>query len=277
MCLRTTLTSLIVFVVLSGSSVGHAEESAEPATAEFRPTPDLDYIWDGGAAPFVFGSLAVALTTDLWLKPPKQPRFFAATENPGLTVSDTVPNAAVAAYNVAGAALIALSDEPSRWHHFKGYAEAALTTAALTSLTKNFVGRRRPHFPAGDDPDRRRSFFSGHASMSAVTTVYVGLYLHEHVFPKYSGTGATIWKSAAWAALGSVLVGVPYSRLYDNRHHLSDVLTGSAVGSGLALAFFIYQEGRFEDNKKRFLNKQVNSLSLAPDFQNQGLMLQGRW
>ena len=144
---------------------------------EFRPTLENDYLWDGGAVPFIFGSIAVTLATGQWLDPPEVPRFFPATEGPALPVSDTVPSRVLVAYNVAGAVLIALSDEPSRWHYLKGYAEAARTTTALTSLRKNLIGRRRPHYPAGEDPDRRRSFFSGHASMSAVTTVYVGLYL----------------------------------------------------------------------------------------------------
>lgn len=113
--------------------------------------------------------------------------------------------------------------------------------------------------------------------MSAVTTVYVGLYLHQHIFPNYTGTGATLWKSAAWLALGGVLVGVPYSRLHDNRHYLSDVVTGSAVGSGLALAFFIYQERRFDHDRQRFLGGRASSMSLVPDFQNPGVTLQGRW
>ena len=274
--MRTIPASLSLCLVLLGSSLGHAEEPAEP-TAEFRPALDIDYLWDGGAAPFVFGSLAVRIAADLWLEPPDEPRFFPATDGPALPISDTVPSTVLGAYGAAGVVLIALGDEPSRWHHVKGYAEAALTTSALTSLTKNFFGRRRPHFPAGEDPDRKRSFFSGHASMSAVTTVYVGLYLHEHIFPKYTGTGATVWKSAAWLALGGVLVGVPYSRLHDNRHYLSDVVAGTAVGSGLALAFFIYQERRFDTDEQRFLHKRASSLSLVPDFQNPGVTLQGRW
>ena len=82
--------------------------------------------------------------------------------------------------------------------------------------------------------------------MSAVTTVYLGLYLQTHVFPRYSGPLASAWKTAVWAGLGTVLIGVPYSRIYDNRHYLSDVVTGAAVGSAAAVGFFLYQQYRFE-------------------------------
>ncbi len=143
---------------------------------------------------------------------------------------------------------------------------------ALTEIVKDGIGRRRPHYQEDmhDVPDLRRSFFSGHASITAAGTVYMGLYLSRNLLPRPS-----LLRTAGIVALGSLFVYVPYTRVDDKRHHLSDVITGAAVGSAIATAFYVYQEGRFRDEEEAHRKKQ--RFQVVPNLRNPGLALIHRW
>lgn len=238
---------------------------------------DLDYLWDGGALPFVYGSGALALGLRLFVTPRTSPTLFPTSEGGEAVFSDTVPEVALGLTAAAGLGIIALTPSVGRWHHAKGYGQALLTTIALTEITKNFVGRQRPTFQVGDtDVDLRRSFFSGHASVTAVTTMYLGLYLNKHILPRVRAPYAPIARLLTYGALGAAYIGVPYSRLQDNRHHLSDVATGMFVGSAFAVGFWAYQETRLLRSEEAFYRKR-RSVVVIPDLQNRGLLLTSSW
>lgn len=86
---------------------------------------------------------------------------------------------------------------------------AQILTAALTTGLKYAVGRERPDLSNG------HSFPSGHASITFATATV----LERHLGWRSSALGYTV---ASYVAA---------SRLHDNRHWLSDVVFGAAVGA----------------------------------------------
>ncbi len=262
------LASLTAIVLLWGLTerVGGAEK--------FSPKVDAEYFWDGGVIPFFYGTGALAIGLRLFGEPADSPTLFPESEGGIEGFENTVPEFVVSMYSVGFAGLIMASPRAERWHHLKGFGEAVVTTAAVTEIVKDVIGRHRPHYQEGmeDELDLRRSFFSGHASITAASTVYMGLYLSRNWLPRPS-----LARTAGILALGGLLVGVPYSRVVDNRHHVSDVITGAVVGSALATVFYVYQEGRFSDEKESFLYKKRNAIQIVPNLRNPGLTLLSRW
>jgi membrane-associated phospholipid phosphatase len=229
---------------------------------------------DGGALPFFWGSAAVAVGAFTLGSPPDQPRLFSEDEGGLESNGDTIPNYQVAILAGATPLLLALPSTEARWYHVKGAAEAIMTSAALTELAKNVFGRQRPVYVAGAPEDDRKSFFSGHSSLTLASTTYAGLYLHQHVFALWRAEGQSFawWEVPPLAGLVALSFYIPYTRYEDNRHHLSDILTGAAVGTAMAVTFYAYQEARFRSSK---LELGEVSLSLAP--QPGGLAVVGSW
>jgi len=198
------------------------------------------------------------------MSPRDEPFGFSAAEG-GLEIKgDTIPEYQVAMLAGVTSGLMAAPSRPARWFHLKGFAEAVLTTAAITGVTKNVVGRHRPsHSPGSNNLDLRRSFFSGHASITLATMTYFGLYLQRHVFAEWRPADSEIawWEPIPLAALVAISAYVPYTRIDNNRHHPSDILTGAAVGTATAVAFYIYQERRFRDRRRR---DKPSRITLAP-------------
>lgn len=268
----------------SGEAGGATDTSAEGAEAAELAEPDYfvprltaQYFWDEGALPFVYGSAAVALNMRFSVDPRDTPLAFSQREGGSEVRGDTIPSYVVGMYSAAGAGLIALTPTPARLHHFKGYTEAVLTTLALTEIAKVTFGRHRPDYAEEDTAlEQRQSFFSGHASMTAVTSAYLGLYFYQHT-SELVGPEADLAKALVYTALAGAAIGVPLTRLNDNRHHLSDVLTGSAVGGVLAVAFFAYHEARFERDRAGHGQQKTMPLVVMPDLQNRGITLATRW
>lgn len=96
--------------------------------------------------------------------------------------------------------------------------QSLLITQALTDTTRN-VGRERPH-ESPDDPysfgaSDGKSYFSGHASGTwSVMTVLASRHPHAPV---------------QWGAYG-LAAAVSLSRVHDDDHWTSDIVTGSLVG-----------------------------------------------
>ena len=100
-------------------------------------------------------------------------------------------------------------DQPKTAHLGMDLLQAQLLTEMLVEPIKFATRRERP------DGSNRQSFPSGHAAITfAGATV-----IERHLGWKYSIIGYTI---ASYVAA---------SRLHDNRHYLSDVVFGAAVGS----------------------------------------------
>lgn len=95
---------------------------------------------------------------------------------------------------------------------------AALGTAAIIQPLKHLTRRERP------DRADRRSFPSFDAGM--VSSMIPSLYAEYGVLP------------AALTAASAAFIG--FSRIYGNKHHLSDVLTSYAIGIGWGLLIETY-------------------------------------
>ncbi|XP_019630486.1 PREDICTED: phospholipid phosphatase 1-like isoform X1 [Branchiostoma belcheri] len=136
-----------------------------------------------------------------------------------------------------------------------------LSTQCLTDLFKYTIGRLRPNFLSvcapdysrfnctdamgryvyvtdyvcTGDPDQiresRLSFISGHASLSFFFMVYLVLYLQVRITWRQS------WLLKPFLQVVAVILAqlTMLSRVNDNKHHWSDVLAGTALGTFVAL------------------------------------------
>lgn len=107
-----------------------------------------------------------------------------------------------------------------------GMVEAGVWTVAVTEWAKVAVGRHRPVMytdgavAAQINPDNRKSFPSGHASLAfAVATSY---WLSRRDLTGSPGV-------AGWAAAGAA-AGVGAFRILAGKHFLSDVVAGALLG-----------------------------------------------
>lgn len=262
---RRSLSAIAVALALALPSAARAQSSpAEPPADEL----DVSYLYDGGAVPFIYGSLVVAGLFNLVIPMPDEPRLFSADEGGAIGGGDTIPEVAVVVYGIGVGGAIAVLPTRGRWYHFKGFLEATATTLALTEVAKTTFGRHRPHWEPGSDEDARRSFFSGHSSMTFSTSTYLGLYLHQHVFSRWRAPGQryALWELVPHLILAGGSAAIAWTRVDDQRHHPSDVITGAAVGTLVSTAFFAWQESRLDERARR-------TLSLGPGPGEAGLSL----
>ena len=120
-------------------------------------------------------------------------------------------------------------------HRRGGYIlEATVLALDLDEVTKLLVARERPylHEPRPDGPRPRSSedflsFFSGHAT-------------EAFALASASGTVASMrgyrWAPAVWGMGESLAAATGYLRIAADRHWLTDVLVGLAVGVGVGIA-----------------------------------------
>lgn len=131
----------------------------------------------------------------------------------------------------------------------KALIEAQIITAVFTNLLKITIGRDRPN---GSSERFNSSFPSGHASGSfAFASTIDSLYGHKIGIPLYLLAGY-----------------IGYSRISDNKHFLSDVLFGAALGTSVG-------RGVARLHKKSHYGK----LAIVPyyDGANLGLILTMSW
>jgi hypothetical protein len=102
-----------------------------------------------------------------------------------------------------------LFDEPKVSHLGMDLLRAQIVSQGLTEAVKLSAGRERP------DHSNHQSFPSGHASIT---------FAGATVLERHLG-----WKRSAVAYIVASYVAA--SRLHDNRHYLSDVVFGAAVGT----------------------------------------------
>jgi membrane-associated phospholipid phosphatase len=127
-------------------------------------------------------------------------------------------------------------------------AEALVLSATIQAVVSGLANRERPYvrecgteIPANSEDctnrDRYRSFFSGHTS-NAFTAAGVTCMLHaQHaVFGDPLADGLT----CGLAMTSATTVGV--MRVLGQRHYLSDVMTGAAIGtlSGLGVPWLLH-------------------------------------
>ena len=127
-------------------------------------------------------------------------------------------------------------------------AQSFALTMLVTELTKRLVGRERPYgqeCPADStaeecDSERRfESFMSGHTSMAFTGAGLV--CAHHQRLPIYGG-GVADPAACAMALAAATTVGT--LRITADRHYLSDVVVGAALGllSGYALPSFLHYD-----------------------------------
>lgn len=141
-----------------------------------------------------------------------------------------------------------------------GLFEANIITMFLTNIFKLLVGRPRPYFVAacksyiqgsstectGDVlvvKDARRSFPSGHSSLSFSAAMFFTLSLWAALSPTNADV---VHKMARLVVLMLPLLVaslIAASRLIDFHHHYSDVIAGSCLGAVTAYAVFITRAG----------------------------------
>jgi len=130
------------------------------------------------------------------------------------------------------AGLILGTDSYEGYKHSFVFFKAVMYTDALTELIKNTTDRKRP------DNSDNRSFFSGHTSIAFVTSSFLfeesNALLNDYV--KDPALRISL-KVLSFSALYGWAGYVGYSRIRDNKHYFTDVLTGAAVGTIIGIYF----------------------------------------
>jgi membrane-associated phospholipid phosphatase len=138
-------------------------------------------------------------------------------------------------------------------HELFAYIEALSWTLTTTLLLKNIVGRRRPYATRpdlvaeefdDDEHDSLLSFPSGHSSGTAVVSAFVYLdlsdYLYHDVMRDSPGVVRyLVGRVAPFVGTYGLTALVMYSRIYDQRHWLSDTLTGALIGASFGNIFYL--------------------------------------
>ncbi|XP_061653141.1 phospholipid phosphatase 3-like isoform X3 [Phyllopteryx taeniolatus] len=133
---------------------------------------------------------------------------------------------------------------------------------SFTDIAKVSVGRLRPHFldvckpdfttincslgyiadyqcqgPESRVQEARKSFFSGHASFSMYTMLYLVFYLQS----RFTWHGARLLRPLTQFTLVMMSFYTGLSRVSDHKHHPTDVLAGFLQGALVAycIAFFV--------------------------------------
>ncbi|XP_006025792.1 phospholipid phosphatase 3 [Alligator sinensis] len=155
------------------------------------------------------------------------------------------------------------------------FAFGCAISQSFTDIAKVSVGRLRPHFLEVCDPDysetdcnkgyyiqnytcrgsdskvqeARKSFFSGHASFSLYTMLYLVLYLQA----RFTWRGARLLRPLLQFTLIMMAFYTGLSRVSDHKHHPTDVLAGFAQGALVAYCIVFYVSDLFKPKMKTSL------------------------
>uniref|UniRef100_A0A3Q1GLP5 Phospholipid phosphatase 3 n=1 Tax=Acanthochromis polyacanthus TaxID=80966 RepID=A0A3Q1GLP5_9TELE len=142
---------------------------------------------------------------------------------------------------------------------------------SFTDIAKVSVGRMRPHFLEVCNPDfstincslgyitnytcrgeesevqeARKSFFSGHASFSMFTMLYLAFYLQS----RFTWRGARLLRPLLQFTLLMMAFYTGLSRVSDHKHHPTDVLAGFVQGALVAYCIVFYVSDLFKPRVK---------------------------
>ncbi|XP_054459059.1 phospholipid phosphatase 3 isoform X2 [Anoplopoma fimbria] len=142
---------------------------------------------------------------------------------------------------------------------------------SFTDIAKVSVGRMRPHFldvckpdystidcslgyitnytctgEESDVQEARKSFFSGHASFSMYTMLYLAFYLQS----RFSWRGARLLRPLLQFTLLMMAFYTGLSRVSDHKHHPTDVLAGFVQGALVAYCIVFYVSDLFKPRVK---------------------------
>jgi membrane-associated phospholipid phosphatase len=114
------------------------------------------------------------------------------------------------------------------------YLETMFTALSLASIGQRFAGRARPDYQYCESPDKEgcqanhASFPSGHTA-GAMAGAALVCQSHGHL-PLY---GPAWLDSAACGTAVTLAAGAGVTRIVADRHYLSDVIVGGALGFGV--------------------------------------------
>jgi len=115
------------------------------------------------------------------------------------------------------------------------WAESVFLTLGITNLTKVLVSRPRPYLYGDKAPeeykikdDNRKSFFSGHTSISAVSC-----FLMASMYDDYNPDSKL--SPYLWAGAGFIPALTAYYRYDAGKHFPSDLVAGYIVGSAVGI------------------------------------------
>lgn len=133
------------------------------------------------------------------------------------------------------------------------YVETLSIVGGTTALTKRVAKRTRPFVFNPEAPfaekiskNARRSFFSGHASVTAANSIFAAKVFSDY-FPDSK------WKPVVWSVAIAIPTTTSILRVKAGRHYPTDVITGSLVGG--AFAFLVPHLHK---------NKKLKSLTVIP-------------
>jgi len=123
-------------------------------------------------------------------------------------------------------------------------------------ITKSLTGRYRPFMYNEKvsirekvNPDSKLSFFSGHASLSFASAVFL-----SSIYSKYYPDSK--WKAAVWGTTLFSAAFISYLRVASGMHYLTDVITGAAFGS--LIGYLIPLIHKTENNKNTIAGNLIN-------------------
>ncbi|XP_068095518.1 phospholipid phosphatase 3 isoform X1 [Hyperolius riggenbachi] len=156
---------------------------------------------------------------------------------------------------------------------------------SFTDIAKVSIGRLRPHFIEVCKPDpstvecslgyvvgyvctgdaskvmeARKSFFSGHASFSMYTMLYLVFYLQA----RFTWRGARLLRPLLQFTLVMMAFYTGLSRVSDHKHHPTDVLAGFVQGALVAYCIVFYVSDLFKPRKKSCPAPVVKKETLTP-------------
>jgi hypothetical protein len=235
------------------------------------------YLWDGGAVPFLWGTLAARIAMDRWVPASSSPMGFSSSEGGASVAPWETPGWTVTATGGVLGLAMALGEDESRWYHVKGLAETMATGAFVTGALKLAFARQRPDYsgdPSSGFGGGNRSFPSGHSTQAFEVATYAVLYLRTHGFDKYRPHGEfRWWEGAAYASIYGAAAAVAGERVYHHRHHLTDVAAGAALGTATSALFFLYQERRYQAS--RSLEKRA--FLISPTVSSEDVGVSAQW
>ncbi|XP_015228492.1 PREDICTED: lipid phosphate phosphohydrolase 3-like isoform X2 [Cyprinodon variegatus] len=165
---------------------------------------------------------------------------------------------------------------------------------SFTDIAKVSVGRMRPHFidvckpdfstincslgyiteytchgPESKVQEARKSFFSGHASFSMYTMLYLVFYLQA----RFTWHGARLLRPLTQFTLIMMSFYTGLSRVSDHKHHPTDVLAGFIQGALVAYCVVFFVSDLFRPKGRRSALSQTpvkKDLIPAADIRERG-------
>lgn len=240
-CIRLLLSVLAVMLLLPGALESSRLSAQQRSPYVLRATTGIAF-GGAGVASYVLGERASARMEVLT---PEQIARLDAREvwaidrlatRQGSAFAKTVSDASLYGA-VLLPSLFLLNDRSRRHGDDVGliYAQVLSLNYGLTSLVKNTTQRPRPYvydssisLTRKQSRDARRSFFSGHTSMTAASTFFTARVYSDF----YPDAAAKPW---VWTGAIVLPAVTGATRVLAGKHYLTDVLVGYAVGAGIGL------------------------------------------